>query len=56
MPNSAPVFTRAILWVAHPQLLWQRAGGLPVIERQLFTIARVGLYNVRLRHSVSPFT
>lgn len=39
-------FTRAILWVAHPKLLWQRAGGMLVVERQLFTLARAGLKSV----------
>jgi 1L-myo-inositol 1-phosphate cytidylyltransferase / CDP-L-myo-inositol myo-inositolphosphotransferase len=34
---------RAILWVAHPPILWQRVGGLTVLERQLFTAARAGL-------------
>lgn len=43
MPNAAPTFTRSILWVAHPKLLWQRVAGLTVLERQLFTIARAGL-------------
>ena len=42
MGNTPNVFTRAILWVAHPQLLWHRAGGILVIERQLFTLARAG--------------
>ena len=45
MPDSA-LFTRAILWVAHPQLLWQRAGGMLVVERQLFTAARAGIKSV----------
>jgi len=40
--NTPNVFTRAILWVAHPQLLWHRAGGILVLERQLFTLARAG--------------
>lgn len=44
MPN--PAFTRAILWVAHPKLLWQRAGGMLVLERQLFTAARAGIKSV----------
>jgi len=39
-------FTRSILWVAHPKLLWQRIGGMLVIERQLFTLARAGLKSV----------
>ncbi|UPT74070.1 MAG: CDP-alcohol phosphatidyltransferase family protein [Elusimicrobiota bacterium] len=43
MPSSPPTFERSILWVAHPKLLWQRVGGLSVLERQLFTIARAGL-------------
>lgn len=34
---------RAILWVAHPPILWQRVGGLTVLERQLFACARAGL-------------
>lgn len=46
MPNSKNVFTRAILWVAHPKLLWQRVGGMLVLERQLFTLARAGLQSV----------
>ena len=43
MPNQAPQFTRAILWVAHPKLLWQRAGGMFVLERQLYTLSRAGI-------------
>jgi len=39
-------FTRAILWVAHPKLLWQRAGGMLVLERHLFTAARAGIKSV----------
>ena len=34
---------RAILWVAHPPILWQRVGGMTVLERQLFTAARAGV-------------
>lgn len=34
---------RAILWVAHPPILWQSVGGMTVLERQLFTAARAGL-------------
>jgi phosphatidylglycerophosphate synthase len=34
---------RAILWVAHPPILWQRVGGMTVLERQLFTAARAGI-------------
>jgi phosphatidylglycerophosphate synthase len=34
---------RAILWVSHPALLWQRVGGMRVLERQLFTAARAGI-------------
>ncbi len=37
---------RAILWVAHPPILWQRVGGMTVLERQLFTAARAGLKTV----------
>jgi phosphatidylglycerophosphate synthase len=44
--NNPNVFTRAILWAAHPKLLWQRSGGLSVLERQLFTAARAGLKSV----------
>ncbi len=36
-------FERAILWVAHPPLLWQRVGGMRVLERQIFTAARAGV-------------
>ena len=46
MTPQANAFTRAILWVAHPKLLWQRAGGMLVLERQLFTLARAGLKSV----------
>jgi len=46
VPNSSSVFTRAILWVAHPQLLWRRVGGMRVLERQLFTLAHAGLRSV----------
>ena len=40
---APPVFERAILWVSHAPLLWQRVGGMRVLERQLFTAARAGL-------------
>jgi phosphatidylglycerophosphate synthase len=46
VPDSAPSqtnFERAILWVSHPPLLWQRVGGMRVLERQLFTAARAGV-------------
>ena len=46
MPDrcEAPaVFERAILWVSHPALLWQRVGGMGVLERQLFAAARAGI-------------
>lgn len=46
MTRAPSVFTRAILWAAHPKLLWQRCGGLFVLERQLFTAARAGLKSV----------
>ncbi len=46
MTAAENVFTRAILWVAHPKLLWHRAGGMLVIERQLFTLARAGIKSV----------
>lgn len=46
MTKPANAFTRAILWVAHPQLLWRRAGGMLVLERQLFTAERAGLKSV----------
>lgn len=45
MVNPSP-FTRAILWVAHPKLLWQKAGGMLVLERHLFTLSRAGLKSV----------
>ena len=48
MTNPANVFTRALLWVTHPQLLWQRAGGMLVLERQLFTFARAGFRSVSI--------
>lgn len=43
MPEPRPPLDQAILWVAHPSLLWQRVGGLSVLERQLFTAARAGI-------------
>jgi phosphatidylglycerophosphate synthase len=44
VPELKPVvYERAILWVAHPALLWQRVGGMLVIERQMFTAARAGI-------------
>ncbi len=46
MVNALPAFSRSILWVAHPQLLWQRAGGMRAVERQLYTISRAGLRSV----------
>lgn len=46
MGETENVFTRAILWAAHPKLLWQRSGGMLVLERQLFTAARAGLKSV----------
>lgn len=46
MTPAENVFTRTILWVAHPKLLWHRAGGMLVIERQLFTLARAGIKSV----------
>lgn len=36
-------YERAILWVAHPALLFQRVGGLTIYERQLFAAARAGV-------------
>ncbi|MBI4061438.1 MAG: CDP-alcohol phosphatidyltransferase family protein [Elusimicrobia bacterium] len=46
MADPANVFTRAILWVPHPEMLWQRVGGMLVLERQMFTLARAGLRSV----------
>ena len=46
MGSQPNTFTRAILWVAHPKLLWQRAGGMFVLERQMFTLARAGIKSV----------
>lgn len=42
-PAGPPVYDRAILWVSHPSLLWQRVGGMRVLERQLYTAARAGI-------------
>jgi phosphatidylglycerophosphate synthase len=39
-------FERAILWVAHPALMDRRVGGMAVLERQLFTLARAGIKQV----------
>ena len=41
--SAPPEFERAILWVSHAPLLWQRVGGMRVLERQLFTAARAGI-------------
>lgn len=45
MPNPVPC-DRAILWVSHPQLLWQKVGGLTILERQLFTASRAGIRSI----------
>lgn len=37
------MITNGLLWVALPELLEERIGGLSVLERQLFTAARAGL-------------
>ncbi len=44
--SSPALYDRAILWVAHPPLMLQRAGGMRVLERQLFTAARAGIKTV----------
>jgi phosphatidylglycerophosphate synthase len=44
--QSPAVYERAILWVSHEPLLWQRVGGMRVLERQLFTAARAGIKSV----------
>jgi phosphatidylglycerophosphate synthase len=44
--SSPIVFERAILWVSHPSLLWERLGGMTVLERELFTAARAGIKSV----------
>lgn len=52
---DAPRFERAILWVAHPPVLWQRVGGMTVLERELFTLARAGLKTVWVaQHQPAP--
>lgn len=44
MPDRTPaLYERAILWVSHEPLLWQRVGGMRVLERQLYTAARAGI-------------
>ncbi|MEK7388681.1 MAG: CDP-alcohol phosphatidyltransferase family protein [Elusimicrobiota bacterium] len=48
MVNDPPAFERVILWVPHPKLLWVRIGGMTVLERHLFTIARAGLKQVQI--------
>lgn len=37
---------KALLWVSHPQLLFERVGGLSVLERHLWTASRAGLGKV----------
>jgi len=44
--STPALYERAILWVAHAPLLWQRVGGMSVLERQLFTAARAGIKSV----------
>jgi phosphatidylglycerophosphate synthase len=44
--NGPALYERAILWVSHEPLLWQRVGGMRVLERQLFTAARAGVKSV----------
>ena len=41
--ETPALYERAILWVSHEPLLWQRVGGMRVLERQLFTAARAGV-------------
>jgi len=38
--------SNAILWVNHPSLMLTRVGGLSILERQLFTLARAGILQV----------
>ncbi|MBI5241926.1 MAG: CDP-alcohol phosphatidyltransferase family protein [Elusimicrobia bacterium] len=40
------MITDAILWVSNPAILLQRAGGIGVLERQLHTLSRAGLFRV----------
>ena len=49
------VLDRAVLWVGHPDLLWARAGGMRVLERQLFTLERAGMKSVWIAtHAPAP--
>ncbi len=45
-PAAPALYERAIFWVTHPTLLFQRAGGLTLYERQLFTAARAGVKSI----------
>lgn len=36
----------ALLWVSHPEMMLERLGGMRVLERQLFTLARAGIKRV----------
>ena len=36
----------AILWVDHPNLMFEKVGGIPVIERQLITLSKAGLRRI----------
>ena len=47
------MITRAMLHVAHPEMLAQRLGGMSVLERQLFTLARAGINRVWI-NAVKP--
>ncbi len=40
------MITRAALWVSHTKLMHERVGGMTVLERQLWTLARAGVLRV----------
>ncbi|HVE14366.1 MAG TPA: CDP-alcohol phosphatidyltransferase family protein, partial [Elusimicrobiota bacterium] len=40
------MITDAVLWVSHPAMMLERLGGMTVLERQLFTLARAGITRV----------
>jgi len=40
------MITDAVLWVSHPDMMFERFAGLTILERQLFILARVGIQRI----------
>ncbi|MFA5138520.1 MAG: CDP-alcohol phosphatidyltransferase family protein [Elusimicrobiota bacterium] len=45
-PPAAAGPLQAILWVDHPNLMLERVGGIPIIERQIITLSKVGFRRI----------